>query len=59
MIEKFAITKKSETAINDIMDQNQNEANDELVINHLENNKELTSKTGLIRSLKKYYRSNI
>lgn len=31
----------------------------ELMFNHLENNRELTTKTGLIRSLKNYYRDNI
>ena len=31
----------------------------ELVVNHLENNREITTKTGLIRSLKAYYKDNI
>jgi hypothetical protein len=30
----------------------------ELIVNHLENNREITTKTGLIRSLKAYYKSN-
>ena len=42
---------------------NQNNSNDfdnnkELVVNHLENNREITTKTGLIRSLKSYYKDN-
>jgi hypothetical protein len=31
----------------------------ELVVNHLENNREITTKTGLIRSLKAFYKDNI
>jgi hypothetical protein len=31
----------------------------ELVVNHLENNREITTKTGLVRSLKAYYKDNI
>jgi len=31
----------------------------ELVVNHLENNREITTKTGVIRSLKAYYKDNI
>lgn len=31
----------------------------EIVVNHLENNREITTKTGLIRSLKNYYRDHI
>jgi len=31
----------------------------ELVVNHLENNREITTKTGLISSLKAYYKDNI
>jgi hypothetical protein len=30
----------------------------EIVINHLENNREITTKTGLIRSLKAYYKEH-
>ena len=30
----------------------------ELVVSHLENNREITTKTGLIRSLKSYYKDN-
>jgi hypothetical protein len=30
----------------------------ELVVNHLENNREITTKTGLIRSLKMYYKDS-
>jgi len=35
------------------------DASKELVVNHLENNREITTKTGLIRSLKAYYKDNI
>lgn len=35
------------------------DASRELVVNHLENNREITTKTGLIRSLKAYYKDNI
>ena len=31
----------------------------ELIVNHLENNRELTTKTGLIRALKSYYKDQI
>jgi hypothetical protein len=31
----------------------------ELVVNHLEHNREITTKTGLVRSLKAYYKDNI
>lgn len=31
----------------------------EIIVNHLENNREITTKTGLIRSLKNYYRDHI
>ena len=30
----------------------------EIVVNHLENNREITTKTGLIRSLKAYYKEH-
>lgn len=30
----------------------------ELVVNHLENNRELTTKTGLVRNLKNYYKDH-
>jgi hypothetical protein len=35
------------------------DTSNELVVNHLENNREITTKTGLIRSLKAYYKDNI
>ena len=31
----------------------------ELVVNHLENHREITTKTGLIRCLKYYYKDNV
>lgn len=31
----------------------------ELVVNHLEGHRDLTTKTGLIRSLKYYYKDNV
>ena len=31
----------------------------EIVVNHLENNRDITTKTGLIRSLRAYYKDNI
>ena len=44
-----------EAAVTEFMTQ----GSKELVVNHLENNREITTKTGLIRSLKAYYKNNI
>ena len=39
--------------------QDYGSAGKELVINHLEGHREITTKTGLVRSLKYYYKDNI